>query len=299
MHACVSATAVSSTQGGWATVQKPVRGGLRSWTLSVATPRQRSDGDWRLVAELFWDRTTSATDWLHISTLPSFSSRCKLPEKPAPATSIVGVWSPSGGGAVTVTANSDGTYSGVVNSVIGLQSTCDHPVGEQMWQITGSWPHYTGTHLGFGPASCDDRHQFPSVWDLTINPDGTTSMHFCATVTTAENRQDCSDYSARSARLVIARAGQGVVAGRLSMSLVVRKWDRPFFERGEREVTMNRILRLAALVIVAALAIPLVAAGASSARDAKTIVFAQSSGDPRRSTLSSASTSPLPRSRTI
>ena len=105
---------------------------------------------------------------------------------------IEGTWD-YGTGQVVVTASGTNTYVGEVTKEAVLSAGCPHPVGEAMWQITGSGTHYEGTHDGFGPNGCSDRRTFPATFDVTESA-GHFILTQCSTITTDNNRVDCADF---------------------------------------------------------------------------------------------------------
>lgn len=76
---------------------------------------------------------------------------------------IVGTWEFEGG-AVYV-APSGGGFTGTVVKPTKF-STCVHPKGQKMWEMTGADGSYEGTHVGFFTSDCSEYPGWPSTWDV-------------------------------------------------------------------------------------------------------------------------------------
>lgn len=111
---------------------------------------------------------------------------------------IEGTWSFSGG-AVTVTAQGAGRFTGTVTKETRF-STCPHPVGQAMWQISAAGGgNYTGTHVGFTDLStCTAANPpFSATWKLKESA-GAYGLEFCDNV--VGNGIECTTLARLKAR---------------------------------------------------------------------------------------------------
>lgn len=92
---------------------------------------------------------------------------------------IVGTWSGSGGGAVSIAATGATTFAGTVTVAYPSTNGCVHQVGQRVWEITGQGGgRYAGTNHGFasGPPACADDPQ-AATWRLLSG----TELETCVT----------------------------------------------------------------------------------------------------------------------
>jgi hypothetical protein len=89
---------------------------------------------------------------------------------------IEGTWD-LGNGQVLVQAQPDGSFSGVVVEAITF-GACVHPVGQQLWAISGSGLSYAGTHVWFH-ANCSDEPGGKSTWHITSTSSTKFTLTFC------------------------------------------------------------------------------------------------------------------------
>lgn len=93
--------------------------------------------------------------------------------EPAP---IEGTWNFQNG-QVAVEQTGTNTFQGTVVSPTSF-SGCAHPVGQVIWQIQGSGPSYTGTHVWF-KAGCAPNPGGQSTWNITDTSPTQFTMTFC------------------------------------------------------------------------------------------------------------------------
>ena len=136
--------------------------------------------------------------------------------------SIEGTWN-YGTGQILVTTTGAGVFQGVVTQVATFSAGCPHPVGETIWQLRGSGTHYEGTHYGFGTGGCTDRVTFPSVWDVT-EESGQFTVKLCTTITTDNNRLDCSTLTRAKPPAVVVTPAAPSPVGLWRLNNRLYKW---------------------------------------------------------------------------
>jgi hypothetical protein len=82
-------------------------------------------------------------------------------------------------GQVLVEATAPGTFKGTVVKPTQF-SACTHPVGQVMWQISGSGGAYTGTHTWFHNADCSEFPGGQSTWNITSTDPANFTLRFCS-----------------------------------------------------------------------------------------------------------------------
>jgi len=102
----------------------------------------------------------------------ALTSGTALADSPAP---IEGTWN-FGSGQVAVQEAPGGGFTGVVVAPVTFAG-CTHPIGQLIWNITGSGTSYTGTHVWFH-ANCSPNPGGLSTWNITSESTQYT-MTFC------------------------------------------------------------------------------------------------------------------------
>lgn len=87
---------------------------------------------------------------------------------------IVGTWSSSYGN-VSVQSTGPTSYVGITTTPANFGNACTHPVGQQMWTMTGSGTSYSGTHVGFWLSDCSDNPG-SATFTITENTPGTLTL---------------------------------------------------------------------------------------------------------------------------
>jgi hypothetical protein len=92
---------------------------------------------------------------------------------------IEGTWTFPPNGEVTVSQQGQpGHFVGVVTKATAF-STCTHPAGQTIWDITAQGSgHYTGTHIGFHLSDCAADPNQAATWDESETATGLL-LHFC------------------------------------------------------------------------------------------------------------------------
>ena len=92
---------------------------------------------------------------------------------------IEGTWNFESG-QVNVTPNADGTFTGTVVSPTQF-SSCPHPAGDVIWQLSGSGDSYSGTHewLNDPSKNCTPNGLGQATWTITDSSPSQETMTFC------------------------------------------------------------------------------------------------------------------------
>ena len=104
-----------------------------------------------------------------VLTLGSGAARAATPP-------IEGTWNFEGG-QVAVQPDPAGGFTGVVVGPIAFAG-CTHPLGQVIWQITGSGLSYTGTHVWF-KTGCQPNPGGQSTWSITSTNPAQYTLTFC------------------------------------------------------------------------------------------------------------------------
>jgi hypothetical protein len=80
-------------------------------------------------------------------------------------------------GQVLVQATGPGAFQGTVVKATQF-ATCPHPVGQRMWQISGSGMSYTGTHIWYHD-DCSENPGGQTTWTITSTDPANFTLRFC------------------------------------------------------------------------------------------------------------------------
>src|SRR4051812_47685286 len=102
----------------------------------------------------------------------------------AAADLIEGTWNYQGGQVKVTQSGAAGHFVGTVTQPTKFDF-CTHPVGQQMWDITGSADRYQGSHTWYEKreapvqGDCEEKPGGQSTWLVTDTDPSTFTARFC------------------------------------------------------------------------------------------------------------------------
>ena len=103
----------------------------------------------------------AAARWTTVLALAALAA---LPASARAVEPIEGTWAYQGG-RVLVEPTGPGAFKGTVTAATRFLS-CDHPVGERMWSISGRGSAYSGTHQWFEEPGCAPAPGGSATWTV-------------------------------------------------------------------------------------------------------------------------------------